>query len=93
MPARSDMYRQFKAYMKERSSTNLAEHRRIDPDRVHLKWSNRLGNVNLTLNIEGTDHEYATRKAINLLTDIFLDLLTESPYYDFMNEHFDMPEE
>ena len=93
MPARSDMYRQFKSYMNERTSTELPEHRRIDPDRVELKWSNRQGDVNVALNINGQNHEYATRRAINLLTDVFLDLLTESPYYEFMEENFDMPED
>ena len=93
MPARSDMYRHFKSYMKVRSSDELPDHRRIDPERVQLKWSNRLGDVNVTLNINGSNHEYAVRRAINLLTDLFFDLLTESPYYEFMNEHFDMPQD
>lgn len=93
MPARSDMYRQFKSYMKERSSDELPAHRRIDPERVQLRWSNRLGDVNVALNINDQNHEYATRRAINLLTDLFFDLLTESPFYEFMNEHFDMPED
>jgi hypothetical protein len=93
MPAQSDMYRQFKSYMKERSSENLPAHRRIDPERVQLRCSNRLGDVNVTLGIQGQNHEYATRRAINLLTDLFLDLLTESPFYEFMEEHFDMPED
>ena len=53
MPARSDMYRQFKSYMKKRISAELPEHRRIDPERVELKWSNRQGDVNVALNING----------------------------------------
>ncbi len=93
MPARSEMYRQFKSYMKQRSSDELPAHRRIDPQRVQLKWSNRLGDVNVTLNIKGPNHEYAVRRAINLLTDLFFDLLTESTYYEFMAEHFDLPED
>ena len=93
MPARSKMYSQFKAFMKERHSSALPEHRRIDPRRAELKWSNRLGQVNVSLKIKNGQQQYATRKAINLLTDVFLDLLTESPYYDYMSEHFDMPEE
>ena len=93
MPARSDMYRRFKSFMKERSSPELSDHRRVDCDRAELKWSNRLGSVNVALHIKGDQHEYATQKAINLLTDIFLDLLTESPYDEYMNEHFDMPDD
>lgn len=93
MPAHSDMYRQFKSYMKERSSEALPAHRRIDPERVQLKWSNRLGDVNVALNIQDQNHEYAARRAINLLTDLFFDLLTESTFYEFMEEHFDMPED
>lgn len=93
MPARSEMYRSFKSFMQERSAPELEEHRRIDPERAELKWSNRLGNVNVSLHVKGDQHEYATRKAINLLTDLFLDLLTESPYYEYMAEHYNMPED
>ena len=93
IPARSDMYCQFKEYMKERTSPDLPDHRRIDPDRAELKWSNRLGSVNVSLHVKGNQHEYAVRKGMNLLTDIFLDLLTESTYYEYMISHFDMPEE
>jgi hypothetical protein len=71
----------------------LPAHRRIDSERVQLKWSNRLGDVNVSLEIQGQNHEYAARRAINLLTDVFLDLLTESPYYEFMEDHYDMPED
>lgn len=93
MPARSEMYRRFKSFMRERSSAELVPHRRIDADRAELKWSNRLGSINVSLRVKGSEHEYVARKAINLLTDIFLDLLAESPYYEYMSEHFDMPED
>lgn len=93
MPARSEMYRGFKTFMRQRSAEELVDHRRIDPERAQLKWSNRLGTVNVSLHIQGDEHEYATRKAINLLADLFLDLLAESPYYEYMAEHFDMPED
>jgi hypothetical protein len=93
MPARSAMYRRFKSFMKDRSSPELPAHRRVDSSRAALTWSNRLGNVNVSLHIQEKQHEYATRKAINLLSDIFLDLLTESPFYEYMSEHFEMPED
>ena len=93
MPARSEMYQQLKSFLQQRSAADLPAHRRIDPDRVQLKWSNRKGKIDVTLNINGQHHEYATRRAINLLTDLFFDLLTESPYYEYMEAHFDMPED
>ena len=93
MPARSEMYARFKTFIRERTSADLPDHRRIDPGRAELKWSNRLGKVNVSLAVKSGQQEYATRKAINLLADVFLDLLAESPYYEYMCEHFDMPED
>ena len=69
------------------------EHRRIDPHRAEVKCSNRLGNVSVTVVIKGNEYEYGVRKAVNLVSDLFMDLLPESTYYDYMAENFDMPEE
>ena len=93
MPAKSQMYSEFKSYIKQRSSGDLPEHRRIDPQRVAVKCSNRQGDVSVTLSIKGNATEYGVRKAVNLISDLFQDLLHESTYYEYMAEHFDMPEE
>ncbi len=93
MPAKSEMYSEFKSFIKERSSADLLEHRRINPARAVVRCSNRLGSVSVTVVIKGNDYEYGVRKAINLVSDLFMDLLPESTYYEYMSENFDMPEE
>lgn len=93
LPARSDMYGHLKDFLRARSAADLPDHRRIDPARAELKWSNRRGNVDVTLHVTPGEEAYAARKAINLLTDVFHDLLTESPFYGYMEDHFDIPED
>ena len=93
MPAKSEMYSELKRFIKQRSSADLPEHRRIDPERAELRCSNRLGSVSVTVVIKGNETEYGVRKAVNLVSDLFMDLLHESTYYEYMTENFDMPEE
>ncbi len=49
VPAASPMYREFKQFVESRHSTNLPDHRRIDPKKAVAKPSNRSGKVALTL--------------------------------------------
>lgn len=93
MPAKSEQYAELRKFVKERCSQELREHRRIDADKADVKCSNRGGNFSLSLKVAGNHHEYGVRKAVNLVNDIFMDLLQESTYYEYMQEHFDLPEE
>lgn len=93
MPAKSEQYSELKSYLVERCSQHIREHRRIDSRRVEVQCSNRLGNVSLKLIIKKNNFEYGVRRALNLVNDLFLDHLNESTYYDYMAEHFDMPED
>ncbi len=93
MPAKSEMYSELKSFFKARSAADLPEHRRIDPERAEVKCSNRLGSVSVTVVIKGNEYEYGVRKAVNLVSDLFMDLLPESAYYEYMAENFEMPEE
>ncbi len=93
MPAKSEMYSELKSFIKERSSADLPEHRRIDPERADVRCSNRLGSVSVTVVIKENEYEYGVRKAVNLVSDLFMDLLPESTYYEYMAENFDVPED
>ncbi len=93
MPAKSEMYSELKSFIKDKSSPDLPEHRRVDPERAEVRCSNRLGSVSVTVIIKGNEYEYGVRKAVNLVSDLFMDLLHESSYYEYMAENFDMPEE
>ena len=93
MRANSEMYWQLKSFIRSRSSTDLLEHRWIDSERAEAKCSNRLGTVSITLVIKRDEYEYGVRKIVNLVSDLFMDLLQESAYYEYMAENFDIPEE
>ncbi len=93
MPAKSEMYSKLKSFIKARSSADLPEHRRIDAERAEVRCSNRLGSVSVTVIIKRNAYDYGVRKAINLVSDLFMDLLPESTYYEYMSDNFDMPEE
>jgi len=82
------MYREFKQFIASRQSKDVPEHRRIDPRRVNIRISNRAGNIGLTFTVRNNDYEYATRKLINLVQEIYLGFLYDGPYYDYMVETF-----
>ncbi len=93
MPARSALYAGLKAFVRDRSSPELIEHRRIDPGRVEVKCANRAGNVSLTLTVKKDAYEYAMRKGINLVCEIFMELLYEPEFVEYACEQFNIPDE
>lgn len=92
VPARSAMRGELIAFLKERTGGALPEHRRIDARRAELRWPIRGGNVSLVLRIKGKNEEYATRRGVNLVNEIFNGFLT-GPYYEYLVEHFRLREE
>ena len=90
VPARSAMYRQFKAWLKGRQDESLPEHRRCDPDKVLLKTYNRGGNVAMTMQLLDGDTEYGVRKLVALVNEIYLDFLSSGLYFDWLIETFDL---
>jgi hypothetical protein len=90
VPAGSSMYREFKEFVESRHSASLPDHRRIDRKKAAVRPSNRGGNVALTLTIRNSDYEYATRKLIHLVHEIFLVFLYDGRYYDYLLETFDL---
>ena len=89
VPAGSSMYREFKEFVKSRHSESLPDHRRIDLKKAAVRPSNRSGNVALTLTVKNGDYEYATRKLIHLIHEVYLVFLQEG-HYDYMIEVFNL---
>ncbi len=83
------MYREFKQFVESRHSESLPDHRRIDPRKPPSGPSNRSGKVALTLTVKNSDYEYATRKLIHLVHEVFLVFLQEG-HYDYMVNVFDL---
>lgn len=86
VPARSPMFRDLQAFVKERVSGDLPEHRRVDPAKTRVALGNLRGAVSLTLTVKDGDYEYATRKLIQIAHEIFLVFLVDGPYFDYTVE-------
>ncbi len=87
VPARSAMYRELRAFLKSRTSAEMPEHRRVDRARARLATSNQRGAVSLTLTVKDGDFDYAARKIIHIVHEIFMVFLVDGPYYEYMVEH------
>lgn len=86
VPMRSAMYRELRAFLKERQSGELPEHRRVDPSKARLKVVNQRGTVSVTMTVKDGDFDYATRKLVHVVHEIFLIFLVDGPYLEYMVE-------
>jgi len=84
--SKSIMYQKFKEFLKSRQSEKTPEHRRIDTRKARVRPLNRGGNLGVTLAVQDGDYEYATRKLIHLVHEIFMVFLVDGPYYQYMVE-------
>lgn len=92
IPSRSGLDTELRAFIKNRCSPDQPEHRRLDPKRVAIRYSNRRGTVAVTFLVVGNDYEYGVKKALNLINEIFLGFLNVH-YPDYMVENFRLPGE
>jgi len=85
-----EMYKNFKKFVASRQSSEMLEHRRIDPMKVRISCSHRNGNISLLFIAKDRDYEYATQKLIHLMHEVYLDFLQDGLYYEYMIETFDL---
>jgi len=90
VPADSAMYRALKAWLAARQDEALPDHRRCERNKVALKTYNRGGDVALTLHVLDGDVEYAVKKLVNLVNEIYQDFLSSGLYFDWMVETFEL---
>jgi hypothetical protein len=90
VPADSAMYAELKQFIKSRHADELPQHRRIDSDRATVQSYNRGGNVSLVMRIKDGDFEYAVRRFIHLMHEIFMAFLVDGSYLEYMVETFDL---
>ena len=90
VPARSSMYKEFKAWLKTRQDDSLPDHRRCERKKATLKTYNRSGDIALTLQVLDDDVEYGVRKLVSLVNEIYLDFLSSGLYFDWLIETFDL---
>jgi hypothetical protein len=90
--AGSELNTRLKAFIQERCSSNQPEHRRVDPRRVSIRYSNRRGDVTISFLVVKNDYAYGVRKALNLVNEIFVGFL--NVYFpEYMVQHFQRPED
>ncbi len=90
VPADSTMYEDLKAFIKSRQAADLPEHRRLDGRKLQIRTYNRNGNILLVVKIKEGDCEYAVRKLIHLVNEIYLTFLAEGQYFDYLIETFNL---
>jgi hypothetical protein len=82
------MYEELKRFLAVRQGNEYPPHRRIDPARAALRSSLRSRNVGITMSLKRPeDYEYATRKLVHLVHEIFLGFLIDGAYYEYMVEN------
>jgi hypothetical protein len=87
VPPESEMYREFKAFVRSRQSEDLPEHRRIDKARAEVRPYNRTGDIALTLRVKDGDFDYGAQRLVHLVHEIYLDFLCDGRYRDYMIAH------
>lgn len=90
VPADSAMYRELRAWLRERQSPDLPAHRRCDASRLRLRTYNRGGEVALTATILDGDIEYAVHALVALVNELYLDFLSSGLYYEWLVDTFDL---
>jgi hypothetical protein len=84
------MYQDLRQFIASRHTDEVPEHRRVDPAKAEMKCAIRNGDVSLTITSKDRDYEYATRKLINVVQEVYLGFLTDGPYYEYQIETFDL---
>lgn len=90
VPAGSAMYRELKAWLRARQDETLPDHRRCDRSKLGLRTYNRAGEVALTLRVLDGDIDYAVRRLVALMNEIYLDFLASGLYYEWQLETFNL---
>ena len=90
IPADSTMYEDLKAFIRSRQSENLPGHRRLDARKIQIRTYNRSGNIFLVVKVKDGDSEYAVRKLVHLINEIYLTFLADGNYFDYLVETFNL---
>ena len=90
IPAESSMYEDLKAFIRSRQSDELPDHRRLDARKTQIRTYNRSGNILLVMKVKDGDSEYAVRKLVHLINEIYLTFLADGKYFDYLVETFNL---
>ena len=74
-----------------RGKRDQPAHKRIDARRARVSSAIRKGDLSLAIQIRGGNHDYAVRRVLNLINELFLSLHDEYP--DYLIERFGLSPE
>jgi len=90
IPADSTIYDDLKAFIRSKQTDDVPDHRRLDTRRIQIRTYNRGGNILLVLKSKDDDIQYAVRKLVNLINEIYLTFLADGKYFDYLVETFNL---
>ena len=85
-----EMFSDLQEFIAIRQSGETIEHRRNDPEKLRIEIANRTGEVELTMTMLDSDLDYAVRKLIHLVHEIYLVFLHDGKYYDYLITTFNL---
>jgi len=83
---------ELKAFLRKLSSRARPEHRRLDPRRVKVRYTNCGNAGSLAFMVAGNHYEYAVKKALNSVHEIFVGFLNLR-HGEYMRENLRVTEE
>jgi hypothetical protein len=90
VPANSSMHEELKDFIRSRQSEDVPDHRRLDAEKMQIRTYNRNGNIILVVKAKDGDNEYAVRKLVHLINEIYLTFLADGKYFDYLVETFNL---
>lgn len=85
-----EMVEDLRRFAESRQSNELPEHRRIDTAKAVVTCSHRGGNAGIEVKVRDGDYEYAVRKLIALVHEVYMVFLYDGRYYEYLVETFDL---
>ncbi len=88
--AAGNLRRELAVYLQQYAAPERPPHRRIDSEKARVTCYVRNDTPSLRVAVLDGDFEYATRRLIHLVNELFLDFLRDARYVDYMVAHLGM---
>jgi len=92
LPVGSPIETAVRAFLVDLASPHRPEHRRLDPARIVIRYSNQRGTASLAFRVQDTNFEFAVQRAMDVVNELFL-MFLNATYPEYLVETFGLPEE
>jgi hypothetical protein len=83
----SNLYKSLIQFVNDFAADDRPDHRRVSPERAYLKLSIRRGSTQLSIFSTDDDMEYAFKKIVQVVNEIFLLFMISGEYFAYRVEH------